>query len=249
MTVSPLWPRLAQQLLPLQDRVDLGVHLTLTGGYRPLGPMRRTAHDGRLPRLQTLMRSAFSGALSRTEIAAEIERQLDAFEVAMGRPPDFVDGHQHVQHFPVVREALVGVVSRRYPVGAPYVRVCADNWAEIVRRQVAIPKTLFVAALSGPLRRLARQHAIPVNDRFRGIHHFDSHLAMTDLFTRFFARSKGRVIVNCHPGWVDESLRAVDPIWDHRELEFGYLAGPDFPADLTRAGVRIARFAEIRPEH
>ena len=43
----------------------------------------------------------------------------------------------------------------------------------------------------------------------------------------------------CHPGHVDETLRARDPMQGVREVEFAVLASDEFGASLARAGVAI----------
>ncbi len=45
-------------------------------------------------------------------IAAEIHAQIEKFTATFGAPPDYLDGHQHVQIFPQVRDAFLDVVSR-----------------------------------------------------------------------------------------------------------------------------------------
>ncbi|MBF0305870.1 MAG: cellobiose phosphorylase, partial [Alphaproteobacteria bacterium] len=49
----------------------------------------------------------------------------------------------------------------------------------------------------------------------------------------------------CHPGHVDDALRAVDPLTDWREAEYAWLAGEAFQAMLSRHGMRPARFREL----
>ena len=41
--------------------------------------------------------------------------QLAAFKELFGRAPDFVDGHQHVQLFPQVRDAFLAAVKEAAP--------------------------------------------------------------------------------------------------------------------------------------
>ena len=59
-----------------------------------------------------------------------IERQLDAFEQVWQAPPSHIDGHQHVQQFKGIREALVEVMAKRYadlPADQkPYLRISQD---------------------------------------------------------------------------------------------------------------------------
>ena len=68
--------------------------------------MSRFAPTGELPAFGRVLRGALSGRLPLAEIADEFRRQIDAFAAAMGREPDFLDGHQHVHAFPGVRHAL-----------------------------------------------------------------------------------------------------------------------------------------------
>ncbi len=49
-------------------------------------------------------------------VAAELERQLEAFERMVGRPPDHLDSHQHVHRDEPVRGALLALGER---LGAP----------------------------------------------------------------------------------------------------------------------------------
>jgi signal transduction histidine kinase len=39
-----------------------------------------------------------------------VRAQLTAFQSAFGHPPDFVDGHQHVQLFPQIRDAVLAAM-------------------------------------------------------------------------------------------------------------------------------------------
>ena len=106
MTNRPSWQADAAQLRAFAGRADLGLHLNLTVG-EPLGRMTGLAPAGTLPRMDEMIRASLARSLPGAEIAAEIERQLDAFEQAMGAPPDFVDGHQHVHGLHGVREPLL----------------------------------------------------------------------------------------------------------------------------------------------
>ena len=109
MTTLPFLARFAPALG--ESGIAVGLHLNLTAGP-PLGPMPRLAPGGALPPLGRLMRAALAGRLPEAEAADEIARQLAAFEAAFGRPPDFVDGHQHVHVLPGVRSALLAALAR-----------------------------------------------------------------------------------------------------------------------------------------
>ncbi len=241
MTVSPLWPRLAPDLASLD--ADIGLHLTLTDA-RPLGDMPSLAPRGRLPPLGRLMAAAFARRLDRAEIRAEARRQLDAFVAARGRPPDFIDGHQHVHLLPGIRQEVIALFEGPL-ADTTYLRICWEPPPRILARRIAVGRALVIAALSPPLGRAARAGGIRVNDSFRGVVDFTDRHDYADGFPRFLRGAGARPIIMCHPGHVDAELIAADPLTTHREREYAYFAGDKFPADLEAAGRRLARFNEI----
>src|SRR5574337_1236010 len=115
MTLSPRWPQDAKPLAELRGRIDVGLHLDWTS------PFARAAGHG-LP-LAAAMRRALLGGFDRAAARAVIARQLDRFEAAWQAPPDHVDGHQHVQQFAGIRDALLALLTERYPRQPPYLRV------------------------------------------------------------------------------------------------------------------------------
>ena len=55
-------------------------------------------------------------------LTIEVATQVEAFVTAFGRPPDFIDGHQHVHLFPQVRDAVLKVAAETAP--SAWVRQC-----------------------------------------------------------------------------------------------------------------------------
>jgi hypothetical protein len=94
-----------------KKRAALGLHVTLTAPFQPISegftPVR---HEQFLP-LNDMLRTAVSRRLQSELLVIEIASQLRAFIDAFGRPPDFLDGHQHVHLFPQVRDAFLRVVA------------------------------------------------------------------------------------------------------------------------------------------
>jgi predicted glycoside hydrolase/deacetylase ChbG (UPF0249 family) len=230
MTNFPSWPRMAPELAPLRGRIAVGLHLTLTLGA-PLGPMPRLAPRGALPTNRQLIAAALTGRVAPDEVAAEIERQLEAFEAALGAPPDFIDGHQHVHVLPGIREPLLEALARRGR--RPWLRDPSDRATSILRRGIAAPKALMVAALASGFARSARRARLETNAGFSGFSPFDPALAAERLFERAFQNLGRRPLVMCHPGHVDAELEALDPVVETRARERCYLASDRF-ADLLR---------------
>ena len=238
MTVSPFWPREARLLGPLRGVADVGLHLTLTD-QAPLGPMPKLAPSGRLPPLGRLLALALAGRLDRMEIAAEATRQYDAFEAAIGGPPDHLDGHHHVHQLPIVREVVLDLFRRRMPAHA-WLRYCDEPLLSVARVGVAAPR----AALISLLGRGMRGSRLPGNRGFRGVRSFSARRSYAALFRRFLAGLDAGGLVMCHPAIVDDALRRADSVADRREEEFRFLRGEDALAALAAAGLRVARFSE-----
>src|ERR1700674_1087131 len=97
MVVAPSFSSEAPPLAALHAarRAAIGLHLTLTGPFRPLTAFRPLC-DRAFPPLAAMARLGFLRRLDRNALAREIEAQLAAFAAAFGRVPDFLDGHQHV---------------------------------------------------------------------------------------------------------------------------------------------------------
>ncbi|MFE1601720.1 ChbG/HpnK family deacetylase [Methylobacterium sp. ID0610] len=238
MTNLPAFAREAPALRAFDGRIGLGLHLTLTAGA-PLAAMPRLAPAGSLPPLGRLMRMAFAGALDGGEIAAEIARQLDAFEEAIGRPPDFVDGHQHVHVLPGIRGALLATLARRGLSGRLWLRDPADRLAAI-RARPSAPKAALVRTLALGFRAAAARQGFPTNRGFSGFSDFASGEAFAPAFERAFSHPGPAPLVMCHPGEVDDELRALDPVVESRPAELAYLASDRFADFLDRAGLVLA---------
>lgn len=240
MTNRPHWRRLAAEFGRHAGAADLGLHLNLTCAA-PLSAMPRLAKGGSLPNLAELARAAPTSADARREIEGEIARQLDAFEDALGRAPDFVDGHQHAHVLPGVRTLVLDAISQRYPQGSVYLRDPSDSALAIRRRGVAVGKALIIAALAGGLGAQARGRGIPVNHGFSGISPFDPERDFAADLSRFLV-SPGRAhLVMCHPGFIDDELPGLDPVIATRPLEHASLASFSPPE-----GLGMVRFAALR---
>lgn len=239
MTNRPHWQGFASAFGALAERADLGLHLNLTCAA-PLGAMPRLAPGGEMPKLRDLAQAAAVSPSVRREIAAEIARQLDAFEDRLGRPPDFVDGHQHVHVLPGVRRAVLEAVMRRYPEGRVYLRDPADSAAAIRARGVAVGKALTIAGLALGFRRAALRRGIPVNRGFSGASPFDPARDFGADLRRFLLRPGPAHLVMCHPGFVDDELKRLDPVVATRPIEHAAIAA------FEPVGLAMVRFAQLR---
>ena len=107
MVVAPSFHRgeaLALQALNAKaQHVAIGLHVTLTAPFRPLSEKFQPLGDGTFLPLGRLLLRAGLHSLKRDALGTEITRQVQTFAEHFGRPPDFIDGHQHVQLHPQKR--------------------------------------------------------------------------------------------------------------------------------------------------
>ena len=239
MTGGPHWPVEAALLRELEGSAQFGVHLTLTDQH-PLGPMPSLAPAGRLPLLGVLLRHALARRLDRDEIAAELERQVDAFEAAMGRPPDFLDGHHHVHQLPVIRDIVVDLWRRRLRPGGGWVRSCWESPLAIAARGIDPVRAAIIALPGLRLRALLKAAGAPTNRSFRGVYDFSGKVPYSQLFRHFTDRPGPAVLVMCHPGEVDDALRACERLTDQREIEYRFLASDDCAVSLAERFITLA---------
>jgi predicted glycoside hydrolase/deacetylase ChbG (UPF0249 family) len=234
MVAAPSFDRTeARALAAAGPNFSIGLHVTLTAPFRPLTRDFAPTEDGAFPPLARLFARACLGRLDRARIAAEIAAQLTAFAAAFGRPPDHVDGHQHVQLLPIVRDAFLAATKAAAP--RAWARQCGSvhtTWAD--------PKGLLLDWLSRRFRAQALAYGIATNPAFAGTYTFDATAQIAALFPRFLPGLPDGGVVMCHPGRVDDELRRLDPLTDLREREYDYLAGDAFVALLRAQGISLS---------
>ena len=216
-------------------RAAIGLHVTLTGPFKPLSEGFKPLSHGHFLPLNKMMRAAMIRRLNVECLTIEIATQVEAFVMAFGRPPDFLDGHQHVHLFPQVRDAALKVAAEAAPDA--WVRQCgrARN-----AQRLHLKKELVLDVLSLDFRRKARRLGVATNPAFAGAYDFNGKTKFASLFPRFLSGLPDGGLVMCHPGFVDAELKRLDPLTHQRELEFAYFNSDEFPRALDEHGVALA---------
>ncbi len=244
MVTGRYWEEEASLLREEAPGLAVGLHLVLTG-QRPLGRMAALAPDGRLPGVGRFLLQCLARRVPRDEIRDEMERQLDRFEAVWGRPPDHLDGHQHVHQFPVVRDLVIELHERRLK-GVP-VRSTAQSNGEVMGGGIAVSRALLIARLGRAFARRARAAAVPINPAFRGVRSFAEKEPYLTLLGGWLKDAPEGTVLMCHPGVVDDVLPDLDELTMPREEEYRVLGGPRLPELLERVGVVIAIPARRAP--
>jgi chitin disaccharide deacetylase len=216
-------------------RCAVGLHATLTAPFYPLTMHFRPLDGGMFLGFPRLLRAGLLRRLDPEIIRAELTAQLVAFSELFGRAPDFVDGHQHAQLFPGVRDAFLAAVKEN----APNVWVRQGGRNQPLARRLAAPKALFLDLLSAQFRRRASRANIAFNPAFAGAYDFSQQPDFGPLMRQFLDGLPEGGLIMCHPGFVDETLVSLDPFTAQREREYAFLDSEDFPALLAANKVTL----------
>jgi predicted glycoside hydrolase/deacetylase ChbG (UPF0249 family) len=210
-------------------RCAIGLHVTLSAPFRPLTMHFRPLDGDMFMPFPTLLRAGLMRRLDREFFRNEVKAHLAAFAAAFGRTPDFVDGHQHVQLFPQVRDGFIDAVCELAPKA--WVRQGGRDLP--LAQRLASPKALVLDVLSAQFRRRAGGAGLSFNPAFAGAYDFTRAADFGELMRQFLEGLPDGGLVMCHPGFVDEILVSLDPMTDVREREHAYLKSDAFPKLLA----------------
>lgn len=210
--------------------IAIGLHVTLTAPFHSL-----TGNDAFRPVGKTLQDSMLR-QIDTASMAREMKAQISAFQDMFGAAPDFVDGHQHVQLFPQIRDAVVTSISEALPQA--WVRQCGR--LSPLSTRLADRKAMLLDVLSAGFRKTATRGGLNFNPGFAGSYDFHAKAHYAVLFPRFLRDIPAQGVIMCHPGFVDDTLKRLDPLTDLREREHAYFAGEAFPQILAQHGVTLS---------
>ncbi|XIA66610.1 ChbG/HpnK family deacetylase [Bradyrhizobium sp. TZ2] len=216
-------------------RCAIGLHATLSAPFRPLTMHFRPLNGGLFLPFPNILRLALLRRLDPGLIEDELSAQLTTFKDLFGRAPDFVDGHQHVQLFPQVRDAFLRAVKE----AAPGAWVRQGGRPQPLAKRLGAPKAMVLDVLSAQFRKRAASAGIPFNPAFAGAYDFSREPDFGALMRQFIEELPEGGLVMCHPGFVDETLINLDPLTTQREAEHAYLAGAQFPPLLAANKVTL----------
>lgn len=236
MTLSPAWPQSAAQLSSeIRARADIGLHLDFTQFSQTI----RLSHPA-------LVLCSLFGLLDQHAIRDNIRQQLDAFEQALGTPPDYVDGHLHVHQLAGIREQLLAEMQQRYarlPASQrPWLRISSPPERSGLKARVIH----WLGA--GALQTKAEQLGFRVSPRLLGVYDFQADAAAYQAHWLHWARQLKQLapastaslppVLMCHPAMPAELVDESDPIASARVIEWQVMQSADFSTWLAQADIQ-----------
>jgi len=228
MTNTPGWSRDAALLCEFAPAVATGLHLNLTDG-RPLSTQLASVWP-LLPSLPQLLLRTHLRLVPQQALRHEIAAQWHAFVAGTGRMPDFIDGHQHVHHLPVVRDAMLAVLDTLQ------VQPAVRSTARVLGPAHAVKRWLIAATGGRALGRELARRALAHNPALLGVYDFRNadYRSLMRSWLAHLPLEGGMVF--CHPG-AAYGLDAQDAHPAARARELAYLSSDAFLHDLADAQV------------
>jgi chitin disaccharide deacetylase len=222
MVTTPTWATRASRLEAYVASCYVGLHVNLTEGA-PLSQAWITKYGATFKPLSWLIVMCFSNRLDKQVVASELDQQLDAFIAKTGRFPDFIDGHQHVHQFPLIREFLLSKKQARFRNTSPRQRV-----GNILG---GFPKKQLIACLGGiRFNHMLSEKKVMLNTSFSGVYNFKHAKNYQQHFTQFLKNSASHGLIMCHPG--QDMNDHTDPLHLSRSHEFDYLMSDIYLDDM-----------------
>ncbi|WP_075640687.1 ChbG/HpnK family deacetylase [Rhizobium oryziradicis] len=218
MTLFPEWPDAAALLMPVIEKsgAEIGLHLTLTD-FMPLSSVRVMCS------MRKRIAQWILGSIDKGKLHRELDAQLNAFIDVVGRVPDYIDGHQHVHFFPVVRDWLIArrdlLISPRGT--GPWLRGAPD--AGLASSIALRGKISIVERIASGFTSEMEAAGYRVRGPLMGFYDWRKPETFPAALQHFKENAPEGAIVMCHPGHGDALLAARDSLVDAREVEFAEL--------------------------
>ena len=221
MTLMPNWKASANRLKELEEQAALGLHFDL----------------GHVASLGKLMLSAVLRTLDKSAIETTLNQQLDNFENEMGRAPDYIDGHQHVHAFPVIRDVLASVVNQRYAIKTPWIRRPS---VPLTGHDSAL-KAVVIQGLNLGFDSVIGKHTnAQTNSSFAGLYSISETANFPELMEGWVNNLDNHGLIMCHPAVkganVEHSLARIK--------EYDYLRSDRYISHLEANNVTLVTHPE-----
>ncbi len=241
LVTSTNWKNEATLLKPFIGRLDIGLHFNLTQGCSLSGLFKP-----QFPSLSQLIIQTLLRKIKPLAIQAELEAQLDCFVSTLGILPNYIDGHQHIQHLPQVRDALVAVYQKRLKGTDAYIRSLYEpNFYQSCKKQAQWK--IWVMQLTGAIEfeKILKSNKIPHNDSCTGVYNFQNAEKFAEFFPTFLQQVEQNTLIVCHPGAPVRGPDGSDPLYKSRPHELTYLLSRQFVEDCQKYQIEITRFQEV----
>jgi predicted glycoside hydrolase/deacetylase ChbG (UPF0249 family) len=229
------WPNYVAQIKPYAQKAAVGLHLNLTEGKPLTACHSLVTEQGQFLPLFSLIKKSHLRQIHANEVTQEIQAQLNRFQETVGQLPAFIDGHQHIHHLPIIREALLSIYNEQLKNSGTMLRnVYQPLWPVSNSTWFKIQVVQYTGARY--FSKLLKRNHIPNNQVFAGFYNFHPQANYRKLFNQFLIKMPARGgLIMCHPGYQDKQ----DSIAAARENELNYFLSNDFLTDCQTQKIQL----------
>ena len=233
LVTSNCWKKRAPDLKPFLQNIEIGLHLTLTDPK----PVHLPGQS-----LKSLAVNCYLKKLNKKDIVQEIETQMELFKEAMGRLPDYVDGHEFCHHFPIVREALMETAEKfQFQKNHIYIRVFQPHGLPLLKNGIFWVFNHLASTPSKKLAKLLKRKNISFNSRLLGFHPYA--LNPKKYFDYYFGTTPSKKdIFFCHPGLPSDD--SSDNLRDYRPKVYDFMMSSQFDNMLKSYNITLNTFKQ-----
>lgn len=219
----------APKLRPYQNTVQIGLHFNLTEGHFLTYPQKKC-----FTLYELLFKSHFR-LLNASFIANEFKAQLTQFIDLFGKNPDFIDGHQHVHQFPVIRNVVLNMFEEYFKGSHISVR---STTPVLTPAPYQLKAQLLSLTGGRSLKLKLTQQNISHNPHFSGVYDFKPSTEYRSLFRQWLNLALPETLIMCHPG--EYEVNSDDAIAQTRHVELAYFLSNEFLEDCREYQITLA---------
>lgn len=258
MVNTPHWFSHADLIKPFQNQIDIGLHFNLTEGCA-LSETYINTYGSKFFSLSSLLQHTFLRELDVKVIENECAAQIEHFAEGLGFLPHFIDGHQHIHQFPVIRTALLHTYEKYLRKHQAYIRLVNekphffDYFKQRTLKNFGLSqykKMIIYATGAYPFAQLLKKYSIPHNQSFAGIYSFpnsNQNVPQTNAYAHWFqyflAKIKNGGLLMCHPGMLANNTQ--DEIAFARYQEYDFFASTQFLKICEDHQVLLSKFQQL----
>jgi len=227
-------PLYANALLSAGSSFSIGLHFNLTESTA--SPLKGSLQSW-------LFRSFLLHTVNRQLVAQEAHRQLDLFERLFKRAPQFVDGHEHVHQFPIVRDAMLEVLLSRYAAHIAIRCTVPCSWRGV--------KAQIISGLGGQaLQRRLIERDIYANADFAGVYNFTTAISYSQRMRVWLDSIADNGLLMCHPELPTSPDARPNARPHARHNEHQYFSSEVWMQQREAAAIKLVPFgrASVRPK-
>jgi hypothetical protein len=233
-----------KDILELQSKIGIGVHLNLTTG-RPLLEENKVQtlvdEHGNFLNISDLIKKVRKGYVAKQDADAEFKAQVERL-LELGIRLDHINSHESLLKYPFF-VPIIKKIAKKYKIGA--IRTYIPRKFDYTR--VMNPKRILISLYLVYQQMKWKQNRLSVADKYDALIKFglDYETAIGKLKDIFQNLPNGVLELGVHPGYCTEQNSILGSYVYEREVELQALLSIEFRKIIDACGAQLVAFNDI----